>query len=97
MRRCKSISFIQQKQVFLQYLPSDPCAGFGICERVMVVDQIVAAGCSHGMKLVVGQQLSEVFARGAAGAIELIVRVIHLVAAHYGLQATFVEGAVVRH
>ena len=95
MRRCKSISFIQQKQVFLQYLPSDPCAGFGICERVMVVDQIVAAGSRHGMQLVVGQLLPEVFARGAAGAVELIIRVIHLVATHHGLEATLIERAIV--
>ena len=49
----------------------------------MVVDQIVAAGCSHGMQLVVGQLLPEVFARGAAGAVELIIRIIHLIAMHH--------------
>ena len=81
----------------LQNLASNPCASLGIGQSVMVVDQIVAAGSCHGMQLVVGKQLSEMFARGAAGAVELIVRVIHLVAAHHGLQAAFVERAVVRH
>jgi hypothetical protein len=64
---------------------------------MVVVDQIEAASRSHGVKLVVGQQFPEMFARGATGAIKLIVRVIHLVAAHHGFQATFVEGTVVRH
>ena len=63
----------------------------------MMVDQIETAGCSHGMQLVVGKHLSEMFARGATGAIELIVGVIHLVAAHNGFEAAFVEGAVVGH
>ena len=79
----------------LQNLPCNPSASFGICQGVMVVDQIGAAGCRFGMQLVVGQQLSEVFARGASGAVELIVGVIHLIAAHHGLQAAFIEWTIV--
>ena len=45
----------------------------------------------------VWEHLSKVFARGATSAIKLIVRVIHLVATHHGLQATFIERAIVRH
>ena len=80
---------------FSQNLPSNPGTSFGIGQGVVVVELMVAAGLGHGVQLMVGQHLSEVFARSAAGAIELIVRVIHLIAAHYGLQATFVERAVV--
>ena len=37
------------------------------------------------------------FARSAAGAVELIVGVIHLIAAHHGFEAAFIERAVVRY
>ena len=80
-----------------QNLPSNPSASLGIGKGVMVVDKVEAAGRRNRMELVIGQKFPEVFACGTAGAIELIVRVIHLVAAHYGLQAAFVKGAVVRH
>ena len=63
----------------------------------MVVNQIEATSRCHSVQLVVRQLFSEVFARGAAGAVELIVGVIHLVAAHHGFEAAFVEGTVVRH
>ena len=79
----------------LQNFPCNPSASFGIGQGVMVVDQVIATGCRHGMQLVVGQPLSEVFARSAAGAVELIVGVIHLVAAHHGFQATLIERAIV--
>ena len=39
----------------------------------------------------VWKQLPKVFARSTAGAVELIVGVIQLVAAHHGFKATFVE------
>ena len=81
----------------LQNLPRNPGASLGIGQSVMMVDEVVAAGRRHSMKLVIGQQFSKVFARGATGAIKLIVRVIHLVAAHHSLEAAFVEGTVVRH
>jgi len=64
---------------------------------MVVIDQIEAAGRRNGVELMVGQLLPKMFARGTAGAIELIVGVIHLVAAHHGFQAAFVEGAVVCH
>ena len=81
----------------LQNLPRNPSASLGIGQGMVVVDQIEATGRRNGVKLVVGQQFPEMLTRGATGAIKLIVRVIHLVAAHHGLQATFVEGAVMRH
>lgn len=50
-------NFLQNYNKFrmeLQNLPRNPSAGLGIGERVMVVDQIVAAGSRHGVELVVG-------------------------------------------
>ena len=62
-----------------------------------MVDEVETAGFSHGVKLVIGKQFTEMLARGTTGAIKLIVRIIHLIAAHHGFQAAFVERAVVRH
>ena len=64
---------------------------------MVVVDQIETAGCRHGVKLMVWQSFPEMLSRGATSAIKLIVRVIHLVATHYGFEAAFVERAVVCH
>ena len=92
--------FLQNYNKFrmeLQNLSSNPCAGFGIGKGVVMVEQIIAAGCCHGVELIVGKQLAEVLSRGPISAVELIVRVIHLVAAHHGLEATLVEGAIMRH
>ena len=62
---------------------------------MMVVEEMITACLSYGVQLVVGQLLSKVFARGATGAVELVVRVIHLVAAHYGFEAAFVKRTIV--
>ena len=62
-----------------------------------MVLQVEAARFRHRVQLVVGQLFAEVAARGATGAAEPIVGVLHLVGLKDGLQAAFVEGAVVRH
>ena len=49
------------------------------------------------MQLVVGQLLSEMAARGPAGAKELVIRIIHLIGLEHGLEATLIEGTVVGH
>lgn len=64
---------------------------------MMVVFEMVATGLGDGVKLVVREEFAEVTARGSAGAKELIIRVIHLVAAKHGLQAALVKGTVVGH
>ena len=63
----------------------------------MVVFEVVATGLSDSVKLVVREQFAKMTAGGSAGAKELIVRVIHLVAAEHSLQAALIEGAVVSH
>lgn len=64
---------------------------------MMVVFEMVATGFGDGVKLVVREEFAEVTARGSAGAKELIIRVIHLVASEHGLQAALIEGTVVSH
>ena len=82
---------------FSQNLPRNPSASLGIGQGVMMVDKVESAGRRHGVQLVIGQYLSKVFSRSPTSTIELIIRVIHLIDAHHGLQATLVERAIVRH
>ena len=62
----------------------------------MVLEGVTTSG-RHGMQLVVGQLLSEMAARGPAGAKELVIRIIHLIGLEHGLEATLIEGTVVGH
>ena len=64
---------------------------------MMVVFQMISAGLGDSVKLVVREEFAEVTAGGPAGAKELIIRVIHLVAAEHSLEAALVEGTVVGH
>lgn len=64
---------------------------------MMMVFKMVATGLGDGVELVVREEFAEVTTRGSAGAKELIIRVIHLVAAEHCLQTAFVEGTVVGH
>lgn len=68
-----------------------------IGKRMMVVFQVIAAGLGDGVELVVREEFTEMTTGGPAGPKELIIRVIHLVAAKHGLQAALVEGTVVGH
>ena len=70
-------------------------AGFGVGEGVVMVLKIEAAGGGDSLKLVVGESAAEVAPRGGKSIEELVVRVIHLVDPEDGLEATFVEAAVV--
>ena len=62
-----------------------------------MVDEVIATGRSYSVKLMVWQLTTEMAARGATGAEELIIRIIHLVAAHHRFEASLVERTVVRH
>lgn len=79
----------------LQYLQCDGGAGFGICQGVMVILHVVAAGCGRQVELVAGD--AEMVARGGKRAVEFVARVFHAVLGENGLQAPFVERTVVCH
>lgn len=81
----------------LQYLPRYPGTCFGISESMMVIDQMIPASLGNGMQLMIGKLSSEMTTRGPACAVELIIRIIHLIAAHHGFQTALVEGTVVGH
>lgn len=75
----------------LQYLPSNPSTGFRIRQCMMVVLQMVATGFGNDVQLMVGQTLPEMFPCRNAGAMELVIRIVHLVGAEDGLQTSFVK------
>ena len=64
---------------------------------VVVVRHGAAASFGHGVQLVVGELSAEMAARGAAGAKERIVGIVHLVNFEHRLETAFVKRAVVRH
>ena len=68
-------------------------ARFGVGQSIVVLSQVKSAVGSNGVQLMVGQLL-ELALGGHAGAVELIVRIIHLVATKHGLQAALVKGFV---
>ena len=81
----------------LQQLHRYHGAGLGVSEGVMVVHEVIAAGCGDGLELMVGEPATEVAAGSCEGVVELIVRIVHLVNSMYRLQAAFVKTGVVRN
>ena len=69
--------------------------GFRICQCMVMASQVVSASGSGGGEIIGFSRPS--LARCDAGAMELIVRVIHLIDTKNGFQAAFVEGFVVSH
>ena len=67
---------------------------FGIGEGVVVMLQIEPTGMGHRVQLVVGQTFSKMSARSDAGAMKLIIGIIHLIQPKNGFQAAFIKHAV---
>ena len=80
-----------------QNLHRNPCTRLRVGQRVVVVGHRAAAGLDDGVQLVVGEEATEMTARGPAGAKELVIRIVHLIDAEHGFEAALVKGAVVRH
>ena len=81
----------------LQYLHRNPRTRLCIREGVVVMLQMIAAGRSYGLQLVVGELMPEMAARGITCAVELVVGILHLINLEYRPQAAFVKRTVVRH
>ena len=84
------------KQI-LQQLHSYHCTGLCIREGVMVVHEVISAGCGDGLELMVRKTAAEVTSGSREGVVELIVGIVHLIDTEHGLEAPLVETGVVRN
>ena len=71
--------------------------GLGIRKGVMVVHEVISAGCCDGLELMVGEPAAEVTSGSREGVVELIVGIVHLIDTEHGLEAPLVETGVVRN
>ena len=84
------------KQI-LQQLHRYHCAGLCICEGVMVVHELISAGCCDGLELMIGEPAAEVTSGSRQGVVELIVWVVHPIYPEHCLETALVETGVVRN
>ena len=80
-----------------QQLDCNMGTGFGIGQGMMVIGQVITAGCGNCLQLMVRQTAAEMFARGRKGIMELIFRIIHPIHSENLFQTPFIEPAVVSH
>ena len=71
--------------------------GFGIGQGMMVIGQVITAGCGNRLQLMVRQTAAEMLTGCRKGIIELILRIIHPVHFENLFQTSFIELAVMRH
>ena len=71
--------------------------GLGIGQSMMVIGQIITAGCGNRLQLMVRQTAAEMFTGGRKCIIELILGIIHPVHFENLFQTSFIEPAVVSH
>ena len=71
--------------------------GFCIRQSMMMMRQVVPAGCRHCLQLMIRKAAAEMPAGSGQCIVENIVRIIHLINPVNGLQAAFIEAGVVRH
>ena len=84
------------KQI-LQQLHRYHSAGLCIRKGVMVVHELISAGCCDGLELMVRKPAAEVSSGSREGVVELIVGIVHLIDTEHGLEAPLVETGVVRN
>ena len=72
-------------------------AGLGIRKGVMVVHELISAGCGDGLELMVGEPAAEMLPGSCEGVVELIVWVVHPIYPEHCLEAAFVETGVMSH
>lgn len=73
--------------------------GAGLCigQGMVVIGQVITAGCGNRLQLMVRQTAAEMITGGRKGIMELILRIIHLIHFENLSQTPFIEPAVVRH
>ena len=81
---------------FLQNYSGYPGAGLSIGQCMMMIGEVITTVFRYRMQLMVGQ-LWESLARSHTGAMELVIRIVHLIAAEHGFQATLIERFIMGH
>ena len=71
--------------------------GLGIGQGMMVIGQVITAGCGNRLQLMVRQTAAEMLTGGRKCIIELILGIIHPVHFENLFQTSFIEPAVVSH
>ena len=72
-------------------------AGLCVSKGVMVVHEVISAGCGDGLELMVRKTAAEVTSGSREGVVELVVGIVHLIDTEHGLEAPLVETGVVRN
>ena len=80
-----------------QQLDCNMGAGFRIGQGMMVIGQVITAGCGNRLQLMVRQIAAEMVTGGRKCIMELILGIIHLIHPENRSQASFIEPAVVSH
>ncbi len=71
--------------VCLQKMDGDMGTRFCVDQCMMMKLKIIAAGGGDGLELMIGQMLAEMLARGGAGIVERVIRIVHLIDLMNGL------------
>ena len=69
----------------------------GIGQGMMVIGQVITAGCGNRLQLMVRQTAAEMVTGGRKCIMELILGIIHLIHSENLFQTSFIEPAVVSH
>ena len=64
---------------------------------VMMIDKVISAGSRNGLQLMIGKPVAIVSAGCGQSVQKDVIRIIHLIHAENGLQATFIKAGIVRH
>ena len=81
----------------LQQLHRYHSTGLGIRKGVMVVHEVISAGCGDGLQLMVGEPAAEMLPGSCEGVVELVVGIVHLIYPEDSLEAPFIEAGIVRN
>ncbi len=69
-------------------------ARFGICQGVVMLRQVKAAGSGNCLKLMVREEMTKMSAGGCQRIKEDIVRIVHLIDSVNSLQTAFIEARI---
>lgn len=81
----------------LQQLHRYHSAGLCIRKGVMVVHEVISAGCGDGLQLMVEEPAAEMLPGSCEGVVELVVGIVHLIYPEDSLEAPFIEAGIVRN